>query len=66
MRTCHLCDLDTTASYCPFILLKEKGKHVQFFLDANLIRIALECRDTSGLACSYRDTLGRNAYFQKR
>jgi hypothetical protein len=45
---------------------ERKGKTSANFLDANLIRIALECRDTSGLACSYRDTLGRNAYFQKR
>jgi hypothetical protein len=58
MRTSYLCNPDTTGSYCPFFVLKEKGKHVQSFLDANLIRVALKCRDTGGLACLYRGTFG--------
>jgi hypothetical protein len=33
------------------------------FLDANLIQIAPECRDTGGLACLYHDTFDRCAYF---
>jgi hypothetical protein len=39
---------DTTASYCPFSLLK-KGKMGTNFLDANLIQVAPECRDIGGL-----------------
>jgi hypothetical protein len=35
-----MCDLDKTASYRPFFLLKEKGKQVQILLDTNLIRVA--------------------------
>jgi hypothetical protein len=66
MRTGYSCDPDTTASYCPFFLLKEKGKHVQNFLDVNLIRVAPECHDTCGLACLYHGTFGRNVYCQKR
>jgi hypothetical protein len=42
MRKGYSCDPDITASYCPFFLLKEKGKHVQNFLDANLIRVGPE------------------------
>jgi hypothetical protein len=55
MRNDYSRDLDTTASYCPFFLLKEKGKQVQKNLDANLIRVAPECHDTCGLACLYRE-----------
>jgi hypothetical protein len=66
MRTCYSCDPDTTTSYCPFFLLKEKGKHVQNLLDANLIRVAPKCSDTGGLACLYHGTFDRNAYSQQR
>jgi hypothetical protein len=65
MRTGYLCDPDTTASYCPFFLLKEKGWQVQIFLDVNLIWVAPECHDAGKLACLYRGTFGRNAYSQK-
>jgi hypothetical protein len=58
MRIGYSCDPDTTASYCPFFLLNEKGKHVQKILDANLIWVAFECRDTSRFACLYHGTFG--------
>jgi hypothetical protein len=46
---------------------EERRKQVQIsWMDANLIWVALECRDTGGLACLYRGALGRNAYFLKR
>jgi hypothetical protein len=42
MKIGYSCDLDTTASYCPFFLLKKGEKHVQIsWMDANLIRVAL-------------------------
>jgi hypothetical protein len=66
MRIGYSCDPDTIAFYCPFFLLKEKGKQVQNFLDANLIQVAPECRDTGRLASLYRGTFGRNANSQKR
>jgi hypothetical protein len=66
MRTGYLCDPDTTASYCLFFLLKEKRRQVQKFLDANLIRVAHECRHADGLAYLYCGTFVRNAYSQKR
>jgi hypothetical protein len=53
MRIGYSCDPDTTDSYCSFFLLKEKGKQVQKVLDANLIWVALECRDASRLAYLY-------------
>jgi hypothetical protein len=62
----NLCDPYTTASYCPFFLLKEKGKHAQIFFDANLIRVAPECRDAGRLAYLYRGTFSSNVYSQKR
>jgi hypothetical protein len=65
MKIGYSCDPDTPASYCPFFLLK-KGKTSAIFLDANLICVAPECRDTSGLAFVYHDNFGRNVYFQKR
>jgi hypothetical protein len=43
--------------YCPFFLLK-KGEIGVIFLDANLIRVAPESRDTGGHACLYHDTFG--------
>jgi hypothetical protein len=58
-------DPDTTASYCPFLLLK-KGKTGAIFLDANLIRVALECRNTGELAYLHHGIFGQNAYFQKQ
>jgi hypothetical protein len=66
MRIGYSCDPDTTASYCPFFLSKEKGKHVQNFLDANLIRVAPECYDVGGLAYLCHGSFGRNAYSQKQ
>jgi hypothetical protein len=66
MRIGYSCDPDTTASNCPFFPLKEKGRQVQMFLDANQIRVAPECRDAGGLAYLYRGTFDRNAYSQKR
>ncbi|MEJ2591621.1 MAG: hypothetical protein P8178_09520, partial [Candidatus Thiodiazotropha sp.] len=36
--------MEGTASNCPFFPLKEKGRQVQMFLDANQIRVAPECR----------------------
>jgi hypothetical protein len=56
MRTSYSPDLDTTTSYCPFFLLKEKGRQVQKILDANLIRVAPECRDAGEVACLYHGT----------
>jgi hypothetical protein len=38
--------------------------HGILFLDANLIRVAPKCDDTSRHACLYRGTLGHNAYSQ--
>jgi hypothetical protein len=32
------------------------------WMDANLIRVAPECRDTSGIACPYRGALGWEVY----
>jgi hypothetical protein len=58
MRIGYSYNPDTTASYCPFFLLKEKGRQVQKFFDANLIWVAPECHDASGLAYLYRGTLG--------
>jgi hypothetical protein len=59
MRIGYSCDPDTIASYCPFFLSKEKGKQVQnFLLDANLFRVALECRDAGGLDYWYHGTFG--------
>jgi hypothetical protein len=49
--------LDTTASYCPFFLLKI-GKAGASFLDANLIRVYLSAAIQVGLACLYNDTFG--------
>jgi hypothetical protein len=40
-------DPDTSASYCPFFLLKI-GKTGANFLDANLIQVAPECHDIGG------------------
>jgi hypothetical protein len=40
--------------------------HGILFLDANLIRVAPECDDTSKRACLCCGTLGHNAYSQKR
>jgi hypothetical protein len=63
MKIGYLCDLDTTISDCPFFLLKQRGKQVQIsWMDANLIRVAPECRDTSGIACPYRGALGWEVY----
>jgi hypothetical protein len=42
---------DTSASYCPFFLLKI-GKTGANVLDANLIRVAPECHDTGGACLS--------------
>jgi hypothetical protein len=44
-------DPDTTASYCPFFLLKI-GKTCAKFIDANLIWVTPECHGT-GRACLY-------------
>jgi CRISPR/Cas system-associated endonuclease Cas3-HD len=57
MKTGYSYDPHTTASYCSFFLLK-KGKQVQIFLDANLIRVAPECHDTGKLAHIYHGTFG--------
>jgi hypothetical protein len=60
MKIGYSCDPNTTAttaSYCPFFLLKRRKTGANF-LDANLIRVALECRDTDGLAYLYHDTFG--------
>jgi hypothetical protein len=66
MRRGYSCDPDTIASYCPFFLLKEKGKLVQnFLLDANLILVAPKYRNAGGLAYLYHGIFGRNAYSQK-
>jgi hypothetical protein len=35
------------------------------WMDANLIWVALKCRDTAGPAYPYHGTLGRNPYFSK-
>jgi hypothetical protein len=48
--------------------LKKRKKRCTFCrceMVANLIRVAPECRDTSGLAYLYRGTFGRWACFQK-
>jgi hypothetical protein len=50
-KTGYSRDPDTTASYCPFFLLKI-GEICANFLDANLIRVAPECHGT-GRACLY-------------
>jgi CRISPR/Cas system-associated endonuclease Cas3-HD len=57
MKTGYSYDPHTTVSYCSFFLLK-KGKQVQIFLDANLIRVAPECHDTGKLAHIYHGTFG--------
>jgi hypothetical protein len=66
MRTGNSCDLDPTATYCPFFLLKEKGRHVQKILDAYLIWVAPECCDVGRLAYLYRGTFGQNPCSEKR
>jgi hypothetical protein len=38
------------------LLSLKKWKVSAYFLDASLIRVAPERRDTGGLACLYRDT----------
>jgi hypothetical protein len=35
-------------------------------MDANLIRVAPECRDTGGLACLYRGAFGWVAYLSRQ
>jgi hypothetical protein len=65
MKTGYSHDPDTTASYCPFVLLKKRKTGAKV-LDDNLIWVASDYRDTGGLACLYHDTFGRNAYFQQR
>jgi hypothetical protein len=44
------------------LLLEEKEKIGAIFLDANLIQVAPECRDTDGLPCMYHGTFGQNMY----
>jgi hypothetical protein len=58
MKIGYSCDPDMTTSCCPFLLLKKGEKRVQIsWMDDNLIWVASECRDTSGLACTYHGTL---------
>jgi hypothetical protein len=40
MKTSYSHNPDTTASFCPFSLLKKKEKICANFLDANLIQVA--------------------------
>jgi hypothetical protein len=58
MKIGYSCDPDTTTSYCPFNLLKKRGKIGASFLDANFIRVAPECRDRGKLAYLYRHAFG--------
>jgi hypothetical protein len=64
MKTGYSCDPDTTTSYCPLFFF-EKGKIGAFFLIANIIQVAPECRDIGGLSYLYHGTFGQNAYFHK-
>jgi hypothetical protein len=57
-------DRDTIVSYRPFFLLK-KGRIVANFLDANLIRVTPECRDTGRLACLYRGAFDQKCIFSE-
>jgi hypothetical protein len=50
-------DPNITASDCPLFLLKRRKTGANF-LDANLIWVAPECRDTGGLAYLYSGTFG--------
>jgi hypothetical protein len=56
----------TIASNYHALLLQRRGKSVHeiLFLDANLIRVALECDNTSRHACLYHGTLGHSTYSQ--
>jgi hypothetical protein len=51
VRSKHNCLLLSLPSF-------EKKENGANFLDANLIRVAPECRDTGGLAYLYRGTFG--------
>jgi hypothetical protein len=54
MRSKHNCLLLSLLSF------KKKGKtSARIFLDANLIQVAPECRDTGGLACLYCGTFSQ-------
>jgi hypothetical protein len=50
-KTGYSHDPDTSASYCPFFFLK-LGRRGVNFLDANLIRVAPECRNPGGACLS--------------
>jgi hypothetical protein len=63
MKTGYSQDPYTTASYCPFFLLK-KGKTCVNFLDAKLIRVAPKCHDICGLAYLYHGTLAKMCTFR--
>jgi hypothetical protein len=44
---------------------KRKNQVQISWMDASLIWIAPECRDTGGLACPYRGALGWEAYLSR-